>query len=269
MGQYNQQRKVAANGCLSNMKAKCRQSGGWTLPETVTVVAIIAVLVGLAIPSIRAINSSFQSTGAKNMISAALACARAAAAQHQRYAGVRFQHDIYGDQYIILILHDYDATGLANGFRAIEGRKPIRLPENRGVMDLQTVAVAPDPDAEIDEPADVNDVTTFSIIFSPSGKLVIHDVQVRNKDGYRDSYLATSNDDVFNKRAQVRDGTAMFYQDDYQDEGYDEEPSRSSFIIYDRNIFDSVALDRRWSDYLWKLQQEPVFINPYTGTIIE
>lgn len=249
------------------MKAKCRQSAGWTLPETMTVVAIIAVLIGLAIPSIHAINSSFQSTGAKNMISAALACARAAAAQHQRYAGVRFQRDLNGHQYIILILHDYDATGLANGFRAIEGRKPIKLPENRGVMDLKTQSGTIADDLGITEPADVNDTTTFSIVFSPSGKLVIHDVQVRNKDGYWDSSPANSSDDVFNKRAQVQDGTAMFCQDDYTDEGYGKEPSRNTFFIYDRTVFDKVNPYSRWSDYLWKLQ--PVFVNPYTGTIIE
>ena len=253
MGQYNQQRKVAANGCLSNMKAKCRQSGGWTLPETVTVVAIIAVLVGLAIPSIRAINSSFQSTGAKNMISAALACARAAAAQHQRYAGVRFQRDIYGDQYIIPIIQDPDIAPFA--FRAIRGRKPLRLPENRGVMEVVTSA------GEIADPCSIPDKTTFSIVFSPSGKLVIHKVRV---------YRANPDDSVFNSYTKVESDDAMFEEDSDKNPPYKKEDSRNAFIIYDKNRFEQlyeIGSDTAWLRYLQHLL--PVYINPYTGTIIE
>jgi hypothetical protein len=271
------------------MNARCRQAVGLTLTETVTVVAIMTVLIGLAIPSIKAINTSFQSTGAKNMISAALACARATAAEQQRYAGVRFQFGPDGHQYIIPIIQDPNI--LAYGFRAIEGRKPIKLPQNQGVMDLRirTKNDAQYPgDEGIDGDDDIKpevdgtetnltDTTTFSIIFSPTGKLVIHEVRVRNKDGYRDTASDTriSNDDIFNKKLQVQASVAMFYQDDYTALGLGAEYSRSSFIIYDKTAFDlregqpypKVDPARRWSEYLSR--QRPVCINPYTGTIIE
>lgn len=264
------------------MKAKRKQSVGLTLPEVVTATAIIAMLLGLAIPSIRAINSSFQSTGAKNIISGALACARASAAQHQRYAGIRFQFDQYGDQYIIPIIQEPDVGAFA--FCAILGRKPMELPKNLAVTDLRIVAerkpknpASPslehwldgdtltdaDKDLLLADDTNLTDITTFSIICSPSGRLVIHGVQVKRR---------ISTDTVFNKEEDdPADEVGMFYEDTYYSTdnnlGLGPEPSRSSFVIYDKKIFENVHPDYRWSGYLKSLK--PVYINPYTGTIIE
>jgi len=115
-----------------------------------------------------------------------------------------------------------------------------------------------DSDGKIDMPEDVNDTTTFSIIFSPSGKLVIHDVRTRNRDGA----TTTSKDDIFNVKSNVEKGIGMFVEDD------GDEPSRNSFIIYDRDKF-RAAFEKElaWSDYLQKL--DAIYINPYVGTIIE
>ena len=76
-------------------------------------------------------------SGTESLVSAALASARAMAAKEQHYAGIRFQQDSTGNQYMIFILHDFEKTGLSPGFRAIEGIKPIKLPENSRVMDLR------------------------------------------------------------------------------------------------------------------------------------
>lgn len=236
--------------------------------EQTIVVACIAALVVLGLPAVRTFVKSFESQGStKAMISAALASARAVAAKEQHYAGIRFQHkyqqDGKGSQYIIFIIHDFDKTELANGFRAVEGIEPIKLPETVGAMEVI------DSDSDIDDADEVTDKTTFSIVFSPSGKMVIHEVRTRNRDGERDTSPTVSYDDIFNKRAQVNSGIGMFYQDDYLTEGLDEELSKNSFVIYDRNLFAKVDENRRYSDYLEHLEAEAIYINPYTGTMIE
>ncbi|MHC4440826.1 MAG: hypothetical protein ACYS3S_26045 [Planctomycetota bacterium] len=292
------------------MRTRSKQSG-LTLPELVVVIATIALLAGFGLPAIRALLNSFETqSGAKTLISTALASARAIAAKENRYAGVRFQRDLSGNQYMIFIVQDPKI--MAYGFRAVEGVKPIKLPESVSVMDLTIVPdrnvqnpVNPlleiridDPsrlltdaekDAMIDEPGEVSDMTTFSIIFSPRGKLVIHGVRVRNKDGFVDSANNTdiSYDEVFNKKQQVDQkyngfdrtavppGAGMFYQDDYYGAAWPSlsmgpEPSRHSFVIvYERDKFEqAIANGRAWSDYLAQTAPERIYINSYTGTMI-
>jgi type II secretory pathway pseudopilin PulG len=251
----------------------------------VVVVSIVAVFTVLGLPAIRALIRSVESgSSARAMISAALSSGRAIAARQQRYAGVRFQYAYYKDdpnnsplkapQYMIFIVQDPEI--MADGFRAVEGYEPIKLPDSVGVMDLRirtNLSDADDSDdklvdddSKINDPEELRDTTTFSIIFSPSGKLVIHDVRVRNRDGERDTSSTKSYDDVFNKRAEVNTGVGMFYQDDYADLGLGKEPSRNSFIIYDRDIFEKTDKGSRYTDYLRDL--EVVYINPYTGTMI-
>ena len=236
--------------------------------EMTVVVAAVALLAVLGLPAISAFVNSLVSSGpTKAMISAALSSARAIAAKEHRYAGIRFQkaYDPKGPleavQYMIFIVHDFDKTGLENGFRAVEGLEPIRLPDAVSVMDLRINGNEKvDFDSEIDTLKEVRDTTTFSVVFSPSGKLVIHKVRTRNRDG-----TASSKDDVFNTLTKITHPTdpyGMFVEDNA------DEPSRNSFIIYERDKF-RAAFDneRAWSDYLKNL--DAIYINPYVGTIIE
>jgi Tfp pilus assembly protein PilE len=291
------------------MRTRSRQSG-LTLPEIAVVIATIALLAGFALPAVRALLNSFKTqSGAKTMISAALATARAIAAKEQRYAGVRFQQDLSGNQYMVFVVQDPKI--MAYGFRAIEGNKPIKLPDSIIVMDLTIVTDRneqnpmnpqqeiriddPSPlltnaqrDSLINEPGELSDTTTFSIIFSPGGRLVIHGIRVRNRDGFVDSMnnMDISYDDVFNKMQQVDQkysgfdrtanppGAGMFYQDDYYGVawpglGLGPEPSRNSFVICDKNKFGK-AYDngRAWTDYLSQIAPDRIYINSYTGTMI-
>lgn len=241
------------------MKVKARQSG-LTLMEMTVVIAVMALLAVFGLPAIRALINSFESeAGAKAMISAGLASGRAIAASQQHYAGIRFQkaYDsnnpdlLNAPQYMVFIMHDQPSTGLSNGFRAVKGIKPIKLPDSIGVMEVVN------DDGEINENDKLTDKTTFSIVFSPSGKLVIHYVRVMSN---------FSRDDIFNTQTNVKNGIAMFFQD-YDSDGFQEEPSRRSFIIYDKSEFNRVNENRRWSDYLRHL--EVIYINPYTGTMIK
>ena len=122
------------------------------------------------------------------------------------------------------------------------------------------------------EIADLNilrDTTAFSIIFSPSGKLVIHDVRVRNRDGERDTSPTVSFDDVFNKKVQVDTGIGMIYQDDYANLGLGMDESRRSFVIFDSQEFRrAYEKGQAYSGYLQRLLPDAIYINPYTGTMI-
>jgi hypothetical protein len=62
----------------------------------------------------------------------------------------------------------------------------------------------------------------------------------------------------------------LFIQDDPENntpDGLDKEQSRNKFIIYDRQQFNTLAPFQRYSGYLKDLQY--VFVNPYTGQLIE
>ncbi len=250
------------------------------------VVAIVAVLMVFGMPAVRTMLNSFHSDGnTRAMINSALAAARSIAVSEQTYAGVRFQFaynprnggDILAmPQYLIIIIHDADGTGLEWGFRAAEGIEPVKLPESVGVMDLKVRANSSDatkslPDdvvtnTHIDDADGLRNATTFSIVFSPAGKLVVQDVRTRNRDG-ETGISTVSHDDIFNTRQNVENHvTGMFYQDDDTTLGLGQEMSRNSFIIFDTNILKRTDTNWRWRDYLSTLQ--PVHINPYTGAII-
>lgn len=268
------------------MRNKRRQVG-ITLAEMVVVIGIAALMLGLAVPAANMLLNSFESeSGAKSIISAALASARAIAAKEQHYAGIRFQkrydpnNPIGASQYIIFIIHNPNI--MASGFCAVDGIQPIKLPDSIGVMDLfyrSDLVPGSNPDVNFANSNVINDTTTFSIVFSPSGKLVIHEVRVRNRDGIADSsgnINNQSNDDIFNKKNIVDNNLAMFYQDDYFNAswspwvglnlGLGPEPSRNGFIIYDTKKLKQTDVNHRWTNYLSQLKL--IYINPYTGTII-
>ncbi len=267
---------------------------GLTLIEMTLVVATMALLMGLAVPAIRSLMKSFQTeSGVRSMIDAALSSARAMAMSQQRYVGVRFQKLCTSDdpleplktvlnapQYMIFIVHDEQRNlGLANGFRAVEGLEPMKLPDTMGVIDLTGIT----SDANIDELSELSDATTFSIIFAPSGKLAVHEVRVRNRNGvYRPNNTGgstqTSTDDIFNSADNVcgyRQG--MFLQDDYSrrngsdnvELGLGKEDSRTSLAIYELPLLRAAyGAGAPWSTYLTQLRTETLYVSPYAGNLI-
>ena len=96
-----------------------RVQTGFTLVEILTVLAIAAVVMGLAVPAVSRMVRGGREAAARNLVRTALTQARAYAAKEQKYAGVRFQQRItsaseQGRQYLVLIEHvgnnDYEAV---------------------------------------------------------------------------------------------------------------------------------------------------------------
>ncbi|MBW8035251.1 MAG: prepilin-type N-terminal cleavage/methylation domain-containing protein [Planctomycetes bacterium] len=251
-----------------NVKRKKR---GFSLPETIVVMGVIGLLAGIGVPAVKGVLASFESSDrVRDVIGAALSSGRAIAIKEQKYAGVRFQRDLAGDQYMIFIVHDQAATDLAYGFRSVIGRNPVRLPRGGGVMDLRLrtktgsgEAQYPDDepiasDGQIDSDEELRDTTTFSVVFSPSGKLVTHEVRVRGTGG-----------GVFGDSTVVDAGNAMFYHDYYPAMGLGQEPSRNRFVVFNRSKFSDQPFTSRWTGYLGGLQTaKEVYINPYNGQLI-
>ena len=245
---------------------------GLTLTELLVVIAVMAILVGIGVTATKAVLESFESsTNVKRVISAALSNARAIAAKEQKYAGVRFQQDANGNHYMIFIIKDLPAP--AAGFRAVPGKKPIRLPSDVGVMDLRVKGDYDNPlgtDTEtvssndyINDDVELLDTSTFSVVFSPTGKLVNTQVRAINRDGVIDD---SSTDDVFNTATNISNGVGMFLQDEYNDDAVSQEYSRTSFIIYEKKEFAKVAADDRWDGFLTNI--DACYLSPYTGQIV-
>lgn len=247
-------------------------------------VAIVAMLTAFSLPAARSLFDSMVVQGSgKAAISSALANARAIAAREHRYAGIRFQQEYSPDgplnasQYMIFIVHEEPKKmgNLANGFRVVEGTEPIKLPDDIGVMDsglIEEILIS-NPTWEPSGDPEIRHLTTFSIVFSPSGKMLIHLVRVRNRDGdYQPLTLLDSADDIFNSPENIEfNNTGMFIQDDYPGLGLDQELSRNSFVIYDREEFrQAYQRGQGYSGYLQKLvlNNGIIYMNPYTGTMI-
>lgn len=247
----------------------------FTLTEMLVVMAIMVILMAVAIPAVKKLSASMeQSTGVISIIDAALSNARAIAVREQKYAGVRFQMDKAGKTYLVLIINDVDdspnGTGLANGFRVVDGRKPIILPDTIGVIADEIYY----SDLYMKNPLGRNEATTFSVVFSPSGQFVVHQVRVYSFDG-----KTNSNDTVFNDEIKILAGKALLRRDgDGNDPtdpdalaGYRQERSVQRIIVYDKrelaNELQKPDPDcKPWLEYLAKLDKE--HINPYTGELI-
>jgi hypothetical protein len=286
------------------MYGRAHNRQGLTLIETTLVVATIALMVGFGLPAVRSLLHSFQTeAGVEGVINAALSSAQAMAMTQQRYVGVRFQKRCVSNdptnpltglvdapQYMIFIMQDEPSNmgGLSNGFRAMEGYEPIKLPDTVGVMDIASSGSSGQApvDMQLKKDYALNDVTTFSVVFSPSGKLVTHPVRVRNRNGVRlpnnGDPTKVSHDDVFNSVDNIcRYKEGMFIQDDYclrlsvpgpVELGLGQELSTAQFAIYDVVTFRvlyTAAPPTDLQKYFTSLSAaQSVHVNVYTGHLI-
>jgi prepilin-type N-terminal cleavage/methylation domain-containing protein len=220
---------------------KRKNKTGFSLVEMMVAMGIVALVLVFSMPALRTVVRSFGESGsAEGIIGPAMASARAIAAKENRYAGIRFQQTAAGEQYAVFIMHDYyRANNLANGFIAVPGMLPIRFPSNTGVMSGIGGTIN-------------SDTTRVSIVFSPNGRLIIHDVRTCSNKS-----LPTGTDTVFG-------GAAALFSPDGGNY-----PSDKSLKIYDANRWKQVQATPSTSDdsdFITALQA--IYINPYTGTIM-
>jgi hypothetical protein len=275
-----------------------------TLVEILVVLGIMAVLFAIGVPAVKKIVESFDSSAnVRTVITAALSHARSLAMAGNTYVGIRFQPEIHWkpalsrnevkNTYMVIIRYDYDATGLAAGFRAVEDRKPVKLPEAIGVIDAirvtrklsgKDITFTESPivnDSDLDQDEEFFDASSFSIVFDKSGKLVTHEVRIRNRFGVPGGDVSPANeakpildiwaaapDDVFNLKKVAFDDTtnkSLLCQDDYLAD-FGPESSRNTFVIYDKKKFNAVPVGKQWSLYLKLLPKE--YVNPSTGELV-
>jgi len=271
------------------MRLRTKKSG-FSLTELIVVMSIVGVLAGIGLPAVKQVIKSFESSDrVKDVVAAAMSNARARALARNTYTGIRFQRNAAGDQYMIFIEQDENVgpghlqlSGKLS-FRAIQGKNPVRLPRQGAVMDLRikdnyAIIKAYETDRHvrvvdldgidyvtsnlsIDEARELIDAETFSVIFSPQGKLVISNLRVAHVVVV-DQVLAGGGD-IFNES-----GYGMFVQDDIAGvEGLQLEPSRNNFVIVDIAKFNAAPVGERYSRCLQYLK--PIYINPYSGELIK
>ena len=119
---------------------------GFTLVELLVAMGIILVVSSASLFSIKALMDTYESSGQTvTLINSALSNARAIAVREGKYAGVRFQREYSKDgfdkasKYMIFIIEGTkkEMGNDADCFKAVEGRRPIRLPNSIGVMDTR------------------------------------------------------------------------------------------------------------------------------------
>jgi len=273
---------------------------GFTLIEMLVVVGIVALLSVLVIPNTAKMLDSYRFTAAHNLIKTALAQAQAHAAKTQKYAGIRFQFDSdgwqKGTQYLVLIENQNDFVDSFNiphhtpdRYVAVPNAKPSALPTGICVISGQVDIIDSDPlndDIENDYLDDdvsddplfcLNGASTFSIIFSPSGQLVVKAVEVQSRH---------QNDNIFGSEvaASTQPPTTLLSYDKHWDYilmadttdnslWCDKESSTTGLYIVEKSVLQDIPADSRYSSllkrYISNDSVERILINIYTGTIIE
>ena len=270
---------------------RVRQHLGMTLIEITVVVAIIAMLVGFGVPAVRAlINSAQSESTVRTMVQSMFDTARTLAMANQAYVGVRFQKAYDAeteqtDQYMILVKHDPQPRrqGYANEYHALVGHKPVRVPSQYYLADLKYTVRSMESDGAgvyFATDADVNeaDMTSFTVLFSATGQMVVGHVRVRNADGKPQADAHQSNDRVFNTKTRIDNPAPPDYPEipgpvfllDDDTPGRHAENSRDRFFILGRDRLEQATkADRPWQDYLRGVSDDPILVSPFNGQLIE
>jgi len=184
----------------------------FTLVEMLVVAGIIAIILGVAIASLRALTGGVQVGAARTMLRTVLASARAEAAARGHVVGVRFQQyqlpnvagaarqaeegatfgvivfpamETAAGQAAISELKSWVGATLAPLvdtyaaclFVAADGREPVRFPQG---VEVARDLPYPNPKNQAEEDANnealttyLRTYTTFTVLFSPGGQVVI------------------------------------------------------------------------------------------------
>lgn len=282
---------------------KQRNRAGFTLVEILVVVAIIAIMISLTVPATSTMVRSYRQASAKSLVRSAMAQAQAYAVKERKYAGLRFQKDGSGQQYIILVenkaitldnvpFYGGDPYPLKNLYAPVDNVRPITLPVGIEVMpayrepweidflpDNGDGKVWPGDGDGIIDYTELAAATTFCVLFDPSGQLVRKPAQCGPRllpaEDYPgmvidyNEYINNAYDDtVFANNQSVLPSEGLPLPGDVIQLGFTGvKLSQSGVYMYENNTLERIPANER----LWYISTklEPMLINIYTGEFLE
>ena len=202
---------------------------GYTLVELLVVMAMIALILGIALPSIFGLLNAGAEAQAYNKLSSMLTMARALAVQNGTYAGVHVQmvdnladhSDLAGTCYAAVMI--YKNVALADQtpvmrFVLAPGYAPTPMPGGMAFGEVSGYFVLPDYNSDGSDDyaalqtntnaagALLEDFGSFTIVFSPTGSVV------RQVEGQNVQFLYRYSDDP-NLRPEFQQTRTLFFDD--------------------------------------------------------
>jgi len=143
-----------------------KSSIGFTLIEMVAAVALVILIAGVALPSIVSLFKAGSDAQAYNLLAGQLTAARALAIAEGTYAGVHVQladptvnTKLAGTCWSAVVIYR-DDEDVDKKFVLAEGFIPQRMPGNMAFGE------------PTNNPTDLDDFTSLTVVFSPSGAVV-------------------------------------------------------------------------------------------------
>jgi prepilin-type N-terminal cleavage/methylation domain-containing protein len=280
---------------------------GYTLVEILVVVAIIAIVLAIGVTSLRALTGGVQENAARTTLASLLASARAEATGTQQIVGVRFEQDAKGYTYgvIVHLAPDWHVwPSRSNDFITMvapKGREPVRFPKGVEFAAADELSCDRDSDGDVDADdanlalsRDILDATTFTILFAPSGQVMVRNVCVTQRcvidptdgviwDNATDTIFQApdgpdSTDYMLNPRPPAETGLSVEVSWLLRGDGrWPNACDGTNLLGYESSVvalyvYDQVARreagSAAWTNYL-KNQAPAVLVqvNPYTGLI--
>jgi len=158
-----------------------RHAKAFTLIELIVTISIITLVASIAAPSVMGIFSAGADAQAYNLLAAQLRAARALAIENSTYAGVHVQmadrSGLEDTCWSAVVIHDPSNSGNTSTifyFVPATGFEPQRVPGSLAFGKLTDAFVTDTGSTgyyEDIEDVDINDFTTFTIVFSPAGRV--------------------------------------------------------------------------------------------------
>ncbi len=143
----------------------------FTLIEILIVISLIILLAAVSIPTITTLFGSGSAAQAYNMLAAQITTARAMAIRNSTYAGVHVQMDVTDPNVCWASIVTYDSA--SGTFSIPEDIFPHQMPGNMAFGEIASPFVAGSAyQATAMDDNSLDDFTSFTIVFDPSGKLV-------------------------------------------------------------------------------------------------